>query len=228
MSVYTIQIRSLVENGYKIFDFDYPIFDENYRGVLEKKILDRYYFREIGFETPAMFKHYLHTRMNEIMPYYNQLYKSEGIMNKEGFNPLYNLDTTETQKRKVTQDTSMNQTGNETTTNTDTGTSKTSNKVKEIFQDTPQSKLSDVNYATNITDNDGSIDQTANNTSNGTSNNTNETEATANTMEEYESRVLGSGGLRYPADIIMEWRKSFLNIDVQILDNLNDLFMGVY
>jgi len=51
MAKYTTQIRSIVESGYPIFDFEYPIFDPAYKGVLEKKILDWYYFREIGFET---------------------------------------------------------------------------------------------------------------------------------------------------------------------------------
>ena len=31
----------------KIFSFDYPIFDESYREILETKILKRYYTREI-------------------------------------------------------------------------------------------------------------------------------------------------------------------------------------
>ena len=35
----------------KIFDFDFPIFDESYRNVLETKILKLYYTREIGLET---------------------------------------------------------------------------------------------------------------------------------------------------------------------------------
>lgn len=228
MSTYTIQLRNLIENNYEIFDFDYPIFDEDYRKVLQQKIIDRYYFREIGFETPAQFKWYLRTRLNEIMPYYNKLYNSENIMNKEGFNPLYNLDTTETQTRTIKQDSTMNQTETGTNEATDTASSTTTNNGKEVFQDTPQSKLGDLNYATNITDNEGESEQKANTTSTGKNNNTSESEAQANTMETYENRVLGSGGLRYPADIIMEWRKSFLNIDVQILDNLNDLFMGVY
>lgn len=212
MSVYTIQLRNLVENGYPLFDFDYPIFDNDYRKVLEKKIVDRYYFREIGFETPGQFKHFLRTRLNEIMPYYNQLYKSENIMNKEGFNPLYNLDTTETQKRSIKSDSLSNQ--------DEKGNSVSEGKGKNVFQDTPQSKLGDLNYATNITDDTNNQSASSNATTKAT--------GQSNTFEEYENRVLGSGGLRYPADIIMEWRKSFLNIDTEILDNLNDLFMGVY
>lgn len=74
----------------KIFNFNFPIFDENYRIVLEKKILKHYYTREIGAETVGLWKLWLDSRMNEIMPYYNQLYESELI----DFNPLYNTDYT--------------------------------------------------------------------------------------------------------------------------------------
>ena len=54
----------------------FPIFDENYRSVLETKILRHYYTREIGFETVGLWKHYLKTKLNEIMPKYNKLYEA--------------------------------------------------------------------------------------------------------------------------------------------------------
>ena len=59
MAKYTTQIKSLVEAKYPLFDFEYPIFDKNYKSVLEQKIIDRYYFREIGMETAGQFKHFL-------------------------------------------------------------------------------------------------------------------------------------------------------------------------
>ena len=71
-----------------IFDFDYPIFDEAYRGILEKKIIRHYYTREIGAETFGLFQLYLSDKMNEIMPYYNQLYASELL--SKNINPLTN------------------------------------------------------------------------------------------------------------------------------------------
>lgn len=70
----------------KIFDFDYPLFDPDYRVTLETKILMHYYTREIGFETVALWKHFLKMRMNEIMPYYNKLYESELLMPENPFN----------------------------------------------------------------------------------------------------------------------------------------------
>lgn len=110
MSKYTTEVRFICENsaglkesvGYssidtvldgareKVFDFDYPIFDEAYRATLEKKILKHYYTREICCETVGLWKLFLNRKMNEIMPYYNQLYKSALIE----FNPLYDVDLT--------------------------------------------------------------------------------------------------------------------------------------
>lgn len=108
MSKYTTEVRYICESsagltdsaGYNsidsiletaaplVFNFDFPIFDENYRPVLEKKILKHYYTREICEETVGLWKLRLDDRMNLIMPYYNKLYESELIK----FNPLYDVD----------------------------------------------------------------------------------------------------------------------------------------
>ena len=79
MSVYTTQLRWIVENGYDLGMKDYPIFDETHREELNKKIIDHYYLREIGFETVGLFKRHLNVRLNEIMPYYNELYKTIAV-----------------------------------------------------------------------------------------------------------------------------------------------------
>lgn len=72
----------------KLFSFDYPIFDENYREHLESKIISHFYTREIGLETVGLFKHHLKNKMREIMPYYNQMYLSEKLK----FDPFMNTE----------------------------------------------------------------------------------------------------------------------------------------
>ena len=116
MSIYTTERRFICESlagqtesqGYdqvnwiieqaapKIFSFDFPMFDESYRSVLEKKILKHYYTREIGLETYGLWQLKLDTKMNEIMPYFNQRYKSETLE----FNPLYDFDVTRDHKNQ--------------------------------------------------------------------------------------------------------------------------------
>lgn len=108
MSVYTTQLRFICEQyagrtesaDYKetpaviaaarpkLFDFSYPLYDASYKGALETKIINHYYFREIGAETAAQFKFMLARTLNEIMPYYNQLYKTADLE----FNPFYDVD----------------------------------------------------------------------------------------------------------------------------------------
>lgn len=76
---------------------DYPIFDESYRPRLNRKIVEHFWFREIGYETAAQFAWYLRRTMNEMMPYFNQLYQSEGVLTdpitnkKYGWNELYEM-----------------------------------------------------------------------------------------------------------------------------------------
>lgn len=146
MSKYTTEVRFICEEaagltssvGYlgvndvintalpKVFNFDFPIFDETYRPILEKKILKHYYTREIGLETVGLWKLFLDTKLNEIMPYYNQLYKSELI----SFNPMYDVDLTrdhqlkrlEDIKETGTQESDTNRNGTLVTTANKTGT----------------------------------------------------------------------------------------------------------
>ena len=110
MSSYTTEVRFICESLYrlehstgyndiekilkavhkKIFDFDYPIFDEKYRSVLEIMILRHFYTREIGFETVGLWKLKLADKMITIMPYYNKWYASDLLK----FNPLWDTDFT--------------------------------------------------------------------------------------------------------------------------------------
>lgn len=84
MSFATVELRRLTELGYDFGLNDYPIFDESYRNVLNRKIIEHFWFREIGYETIHMFLFALNRKMREIMPLYNQRYKSE-LLNLEPF-----------------------------------------------------------------------------------------------------------------------------------------------
>ena len=75
-----------------VFDFEYPLYDADHKEELESKIISHYYLREIGAETPGMFKLFLSRTMREIMPYFNQLYYSADLE----YNPLHDVDLTRT------------------------------------------------------------------------------------------------------------------------------------
>ena len=142
MSKYTTEVRFICETaagldtseGYlktkdiiekarpTIFDFDYPIFDESYRSVLETKIIRHFYTREIAAETVGLWKLWLESRMNEIMPYYNQLYKSELLE----FNPFYDVDLTKDYNKK------KNETGNTDSEYSDRGDYSKNGRINDL------------------------------------------------------------------------------------------------
>lgn len=146
----------------KIFDFDYPIFDDDYKPVLETKILRHYYFREIGFETYGLWKFHLQNKMNEIMPYYNKMYNSELFE----FNPLFNIDITRTKKNTNDSNKNTKQNDNSNTTfNSDItlqGNSEQTNTKSESLTKTYD--LTTNNEETGNTTDNGNTTQSGNNT----------------------------------------------------------------
>lgn len=113
-------VENIVETAAPHIFNNYPIFDEQYRPILEKKILMHYYTREICEETVGLWKLRLAARMNEIMPYFNKLYESELLK----FNPLFDVDVKNLHTGSGTQvgtDTGSTQRSN-TSTNSKTGT----------------------------------------------------------------------------------------------------------
>lgn len=300
MSKYTTELRFICEHdaglyeskGYNnvneiltachsnVFNFNYPIFDENYRAVLECKILKHYYTREICAETVGLWKLFLDARMNEIMPYYNKLYESELIE----YNPLYDTDYTREMDRDGSEDSTVNKasidthtgtitdagtrantrTNNLTATSRDTGTDAKSSTSREkndhwdYYSDTPQGtvqNLDDLRYLTNarhITD-DGNGSQASETitygktntlTNTGTvgdsgtigntrtlnhsdGNNASTTKEVA-TTDDYIEHVSGKMPGQSMAKMIIEFRNTLLNIDKMIIDELSDLFMGLW
>lgn len=243
MSKYTTEVRNICETlaGYKegqgqgnvnhiialarpkIFDFPYPIFDTNYKSVIETKILKRYYTREICAETYGLWKHYLDMRLNEIMPYYNQLYQSQLLE----FNPFYDVDVTTDSNRGIKQDENTKSSNK----NVDNTTSQTTvNDTSEnAYSDTPQGSLQNVRNLEYLTDASRTTDNSTN-TTNSTTTNTGNSDGNRNynSTDEYLEHVKGKrGGQSYSA-LLNEYRQTFLNIDVEILDSLSDLFFNLW
>lgn len=167
----------------KIFDNEFPIYDESYRKVLCKKILKHYYMREIGAETVGLWTMWLNERMELIMPYYNQLYESALLK----FNPMYDVDVTTTGDNKGSGNENGIDTRNVTSTRTDnlkedntltrtdnlkesvTGSSSTDNWSN--YQDTPQGGLTGVQseeYLTNARHDYGNSNDSSNRDNTGT------------------------------------------------------------
>lgn len=212
-----IDIETVLDNSWdKIFS-DFPIFDENYRAELCKKILRHYYTREICCETLGRWKLFLSDKMKNIMPYYNQLYQSELLT----IQPLVSVN------RSVTHDGSKSETKTTSRNGTNTTNSRTdgSTDTWSYYSDTPQGGIAglDTNdYLTNATHNIGT-DGTSS-TLNGT---TSDTETgTGNGSDSYVDKVLGYEGNQ--SEMLLKFRETFLNIDMMIINELKDLFFTIY
>lgn len=226
MSRYTTELRFICEHfaglefstGYsnieqvlnhcwdKIFDFDFPIFDEDYRQPLCIKILRHYYTREIGEETYALWKLRLNDRLNMIMPYYNKLYEAW----KEDFNPRYNVDLT----RKHT----LNR--NEGTEGKQKAETSANNTNKDLYSDTPQGSLQNVDNETYLTN-------ARKTTDNAESSTNNEYEQNIITTDNYIEELTGVQNVS-TAEMLVEYKKALLNIDKMVIDDLNNLFMLIW
>ena len=207
MAHYTITVRTLMDNGFDFGLKDYPIFDESYRDVLNKNILEYYLEEEIGFETPALFKRYLNNRMQLIMPKYNAMYPSIQEILK---NPTSNMSLHETFEAK-----------GETTGNSNSSSNSIS-KNNSLYQDTPQGKIqmedldSNQVYATNF-----STDKLSSNVN---SNN----ESSSIGTNEYVKNIVGNSGNKYNIEIMDKISSKLKSIDQLVIEELFDLFMGIF
>lgn len=231
MSKYTTELRWIIENGYDLQLNEYPIFDENYRQKLNQKIINHYYFREIGFETVGLFRFYLKQTMNEIMPYYNQLYESALLE----IDPLNTINFTETLTRtKIGNDTKNFNEDTTVNSNGDSNSNSTkSTNFKDVESDTPQGMLSIGNiegdlYASyaRISKNEDTTNSTAHQETTDTQKRKNDEKINREDNENYTRTE--KGNRESQSELLMKYRQTFLNIDMQVINKLNDLFMGLY
>lgn len=255
----------------KIFDFDYPIFADLYKPVIETKILKHFYTREIGAETYGLWKLWLDTRMNEIMPYYNKLYESAMLE----FNPLYDTDITTDKsggtnghktdvgntsgtKFELTHNdygSETKDTGSNTDEGWDVGHSENHDDADDwqYYSDTPQGGvdgLADMTYLTNAThntrDDDGSVDSngsynhkttldtqrniggSSDGKVDGNSSGHSDMTSDFHNTEQFIEHIVGKRGGASFSQMIKEFRETFLNIDMMVIHELDDLFMNLW
>lgn len=101
---------------------------------LAKKIVEHYYMREIGYETPALFKHFAKVYMNEIME--RKLPKI--YSNFFEYDPLSSVDYTEEYTREIKNVNSSNSKSNSKNTGKSTSSSNSNSSGLDVNSDTPQ------------------------------------------------------------------------------------------
>lgn len=200
--------RTEIENIFKDYELtDYLTQDEidviKDRGTwskdkLAQKIVNHFYFTELGFETYAMFKHYAKETMQEIMESKLPLIYSSSIE----YDPLVNVDFEE----KLTRTTAS------------VGSSTQSGTGLSISSDTPQTNITKAGIlAGNYASNAGATEQEATGSNN------------LEGSENYTKTMKGNSGVSATAQkMIEQYRQNIRAIDYEIINELKDLFMGLF
>ena len=232
MASYTMELRKVieyfgreeVENWFKDYELSHYLtptqieqitkFNVWSKDRLATKIVDNYYMREIGFETPALFKHFAKIEMKKIM----ERYLPKIYSNFLEYDPLSNVDFTETYTREISGETANSGSSNSTSQNNASGLN--------VNSDTPQGQISKQailggSYAsqTNASETESEIED----------NTTTENQGTSNTIETFTRHEEGDNGVIITNQrLVKEYREIIVAIDEEIINELNCLFMGIY
>lgn len=241
MSKYTVQLRYLVEQftadhgadgidpknwplAYPMLGLSgnvntlnlppYPVISEDDRDRINRKIIQRYWFNEIGQETAGQFAWMLNESMNRIMPYYNQLYKAKIDSLQKLVGEEWGIDRlTELASSAVSKD-----------TGTTDGTSQTSSNSVNRSLDTPQARIENLD--------DGYLTMAAkgNDESNAT---THASDSRDTTSKRDDSGSFGEKGKRLSPqhwELALGIGRELLNIDNMVVNDmeLRDCFMRIW
>lgn len=209
---YTLEIYNIVKDkNFNLFDFDYDFYSDDIKikHKFEQQFIDNYMFYEIGFETVFRFKHALKTKLNNIMTIYKQLYESQ--LRCQDIDFMLNKDLREEFERSIEGNVSsistLNSSDNQITMN------------KESNIENGNASLSlEKGSLTNVGENNLNIKSDSNNTNEGLTN-------------QKEKTILiskGNIGITSSAELLEKWRKTFININLMIIEECEDLFMRIY
>lgn len=211
MPTHTLRLKDVdrITNGHWGLD-RYEIFDESYREKLNSRIKREFWLNEIGHETIDIFIWRLELKMDLIMPRYNRMYLAE----------LQNTDPldggTASSRTRQWGDSSNDGTNTSSSNGTGSGTS----KGRTVASDTPQTRLAgNADYASSLSD--------------ATSENSNKSSSTSagstNSRSHYDNNQSSDSQQRgSKAQMIAQYRGTLVNVDNFVIEELRDLFLGVW
>lgn len=249
-------LEDFIDDSYHLIFTDYEIFDEDYRQILNKKIVSHFIFQEVSVNPYSRWQFIFNRKLKEIMPYFNRLYKTELLE----FNPLHDTEIIETLDRGVDVGTETNTsremenitnrqvvddlTKDVDTTSTQSETGNTSSQTDGYKSDTPFNYSGGVSQASELTgeeisssvesDYSGSqLEKEKRLTQQEMTSGHEETSSSqsllnTNTSEEYIKKIVGKRNITSYGKVIEEYRKSLLNIDMMIINELELMFRFTY
>lgn len=198
---------------------DYPIFDEDYRNVLNNAIYQHFCYRQIAADTPQLFVFYLNRRMREQMPTYNAVYKKllDGAL--DPFD-TYVRDANGDSRAADTSNTDSKSNGTSTANSTSDSTS------TNILSQTPASFMDDPydpKYMSSLTQ----VKGTTGSKSDSDATNTGNVNSQANSARDYLDHAHGRTG--YLGDAVLSaLATGFMNTDLMVCDMLEPCFMQIW
>ena len=161
---------------------------------LARKIVDHYYMRELGQETIGLWKHYVKVTMQELMEEYLPLIYSSAI----SYDPLVNVDYTETFERTANNSGSANSSG------------------LGVASDTPQGRITKANILA------GNYASSTSASENETESSSDSEEEYTKRVKG------NSGVSATAQKMVEQYRDNIRAIDREIIEKLEPLFMGLY
>ena len=232
MATYTIELRKVcdiygrdeVESWFKNYNLEDYLTSTQIEQItkfnvwskdrLATKIVDHYFMREIGYETPALFKHFANVYMKEIME--RELPKI--YSNFLEYDPLSNVDFTEEYTREIQ--------GNNTNQGTSSSTSSSNSSGLSVNSDTPQGQINKTDILNGQYASNTGASETESQIQDST---TTETSGNNSTIEKFTRHEEGDNGVIITNQrLVKEYREIIVAIDEEIILELNKLFMGLY
>ena len=244
----TVELGDIVASGVDIWNFDYPVPAQTvtYNGKTAKvpfdkqkfqqKIIDHYRFRQIGQETVGRWLHYFRTRIQEIMPYYVQLYEFEAKWRNVD-DPLESYNLVETFEGNSSGSGTVTTSGSSENTSETSGTHQSdrsgNGSLERKFSDTPQGSIDNLDtYMSEATREGTESSETSSEENTGTATVTGSdssetgTENTGSSSHTLTRR--GNIGVQPLGTEVRNIREAFINIDLMVINELKDLFLQVY
>lgn len=232
---YTETLGNLIALGYDTDDKlhlsadYYPIYDENHRTDLNEKIIRHYALREIGQETAQQFIFYLGVTMAEIMPYFNERYKTLDMK----YNPLESVDmTTDSENGSESQSSSKASSTQDSTSSSSSKSDNASTTTSKSFDsDVPQTGVVGdfARYASHANESQADSSGTASSSQDSASH------ATSHSATDYQHDASNSKGKSHVSgrsqsamSLVQEYRNAIINVDMEIVRSLEPCFMQLW
>lgn len=232
---YTETLGNLIAFGY---DTDeklhlsadyYPLYDESHRTELNEKIVRHYALREIGQETAQQFVFYLGMTMAEVMPFFNERYRTLGLE----YDPLVSMDmTTDSENGSESQSSGKASSTQDSTSSSASKSANSSTTTSKSFDsDVPQTGVvGDFSrYASHANESQADSSGTASSSQDSTSHTTAQS-ATDFQHDSNKSRGLShvTGRSQSAVSLIQEYRQAVINVDMEVVRSLEPCFMQVW